>query len=328
LRIAGTISVNIHSDTAMTTRIICLGNTTLDKIWPVSQLPTTGGKYRASDYLEVGGGMAANAAVAAARLGAATSYWGRAGDDPAGHTMKNEMASFGVDVSNFRLFPDARSSTSAILVTGDGERAIINFRGSGVPDDPDWLPIEQVREAKAVLADIRWVEGACRMYAAARATGIPTVIDCEIAAETAFAATLPLVDHAIFSEAGLRSFFGEQPIENDAHRLAALRRVRALGCRVAAVTRGPDGTIWIDETGIHFQMAFTVNVVDTTGAGDVFHGAYTLALGEGRSVSNAMHFASAVAALKCTRRGGRAGIPDRAEVDAFLTLQGRKHLPR
>lgn len=311
----------------MTTRIICIGNTTLDKVWPLSQLPTTGGKYRASDYFEVGGGMAANAAVAAARLGAAAAYWGRAGDDTAGQTMKKEMGGYGVDVLNFRLFAGARSSTSAILVSNDGERAIINFRGANIPDEAGWLPLELVGQADAVLADIRWVEGAGAVYAAARAARIPTVLDGEIATEAAYAATLPLVDHAIFSEGGLRAFYGST-IDNDADRLAALRRVRALGCRVAAVTRGGDGTIWTDETGIHFQMAFTVDVVDTTGAGDVFHGAYTLALGEGRSVPEAMRFASAVAALKCTRRGGRAGIPDRDEVNAFLQKLGGKHMPR
>jgi sulfofructose kinase len=151
--------------------------------------------------------------------------------------------------------------------------------------------------------------------------------DGEIATEAAYAATLPLVDHAIFSEAGLRAFFGSA-IENDADRMAALRRVRALGCRIAAVTRGADGTVWIDETGVHFQMAFTVDVVDTTGAGDVFHGAYALALGEHAGVPDAMRFASAVAALKCTRRGGRAGIPSRQEVDDFLAAQHGKHMPR
>jgi sulfofructose kinase len=312
----------------MTTRIICLGNTTLDKVWPVSQLPTTGGKYRASDYFEVGGGMAANAAVAVARLGGNSAYWGRAGEDTAGDTMKKEMAAYGVDVSNFRLFAAARSSTSAILVTLDGERAIINFRGTGIPDDPDWLPLEQVAQAKAVLADIRWVEGAGKLFGAARTAGIPTVLDGEIATDAAFAATLPLVDHAIFSEAGLRAFFGNRPIENDADRVAALRQVRSLGCRMAAVTRGPNGTVWMDETGIHFQMAFSVDVVDTTGAGDVFHGAYTLALGEGAAIPEAVRFASAVAALKCTRRGGRAGIPNREEVNDFLVKQGTRHMPR
>lgn len=307
----------------MPTSIICLGNTTLDKVWPLSQLPTTSGKYRASDYLELGGGMAANAAVAAARLGGTTAYWGRAGDDTAGHAMKKEMAGYGVDVTHFRLFHGARSSTSAILVANDGERAIINFRGAGIPDDPSWLPLEKVRDASAVLADIRWVEGAHAIFGAARACGIPTVLDGEIATPEAFATTLLLVDHAIFSEPGLRAFMENKPLENDIDRLAALEKVRTLGCRIAAVTRGADGVLWIDETGIHRQTAFKVGVVDTTGAGDVFHGAYTLALGEGSDVTTAMRFASAVAALKCTRRGGRAGIPTRVEVDAFLAASGQ-----
>ncbi|GIZ51993.1 PfkB family carbohydrate kinase [Noviherbaspirillum aridicola] len=309
------------------TRVICIGNTTLDKIWPLTQLPTTGGKYRASDYLEVGGGMAANAAVAVARLGGNAAYWGRAGDDSAGRTMVQEMTDYGVDVSQFRLFAGARSSTSAILVSGDGERAIVNFRGAGVPDDAGWLPLEEVRSAQAVLADIRWVEGDVAVLGAARAAGIPTVLDGEIATAAAWQAVLPLVDHAIFSEPGLRSFM-DTPIETDADRIAALRKVRTLGCRMAAVTRGGEGTIWLDETGIHFQMAFTVDVVDTTGAGDVFHGAYALALGEGQAIPQAVRFASAVAALKCTRRGGRAGIPTRAEVESFLADQGGRHMPR
>lgn len=305
----------------MAARIICLGNTTLDRIWPVIQLPTSGGKYRASDYLEVGGGMAANAAVAVARLGGSVSYWGRAGEDSAGETMKTEMRAYGVDVTHFRLFAGARSSTSAILVSGDGERAIVNFRGAGVPDDPSWLPLQLVPETDAVLADIRWVEGACALYKAARAAGIPTVIDAEKASADAFAATLPLVDHAVFSEPGLATFCGKDALHSDSERVEALRKVRALGCRVAALTRGAHGIIWIDENGMHFQPSFAVDVVDTTGAGDVFHGAYTLALGEGMGVAAAMHFAAGVAALKCTHHGGRAGIPNRAEVEAFLAKQ-------
>ena len=312
----------------MTTRIICIGNSTLDKVWPLPQLPIGGGKYRASDYFELGGGMAANAAVAAARLGGSVSYWGRAGDDSAGHTMKQEMADHGVDVSGFRLFPGARSSTSAVLVAGDGERAIINFRGAGIPDGPDWLPLAEVKTVKAVLADIRWVEGAVNVLTTARSCGIPTVLDGEKATEAAFSEVLPLVDHAIFSEGGLRAFFDPRPIENDADRVAALRQIRSMGCRMAAVTRGPEGTVWIDETGIHFQMAFTVPVVDTTGAGDAFHGAYALALGEGMAIPEAVRFASAVAGLKCARHGGRAGLPNRAEVNTFLASQGKKHMPR
>lgn len=310
----------------MTTRIVCLGNTTLDKVWPLAQLPMASGKYRASDYLELGGGMAANAAVAVARLGGAAAYWGRAGDDNAGHTMKKEMASYGVDVTQFRLFHGARSSTSAVLVADDGERAIINFRGTGIPDDPAWLPLECVKNTGAILADIRWVEGACAVFAAARTHGIATVLDGEIATDAAFAAALPLVDHAIFSEPGLRAFYGGKPLDDDAGRITALQKARSFGCRLAAVTRGANGIIWIDDAGVGRQDAFTVDVVDTTGAGDVFHGAYTLAIGEAASVPEAMRFASAVAALKCTRHGGRAGIPTRAEVSAFLAEHGQARL--
>ncbi|QAU33858.1 sugar kinase [Janthinobacterium sp. 17J80-10] len=302
-------------------RVICLGNTTLDKVWPVRDLPAGGGKYRASDYLEVGGGMAANAAVAAARLGADCAYWGRAGDDEAGLAMQRQLVDYGVDVKQFRLIAGARSSISAVIVSQDGERMIVNYRGANIPDDTSWLPLQRVMEAAAIHADIRWVEGASAIFAAARSAGIPTVLDGETATEAAFAAVLPWTDHAIFSEPGLRSFAGADSLHNDANRRAALAKARALGCRVAAVTRGSRGTLWLDGEGFHQQASFAVTVVDTTGAGDVFHGAYALAMGEGQSVAQAMRFASAVAALKCTRQGGRAGIPSRAEVDEFLVRQ-------
>jgi sulfofructose kinase len=302
----------------MTVRIICIGNTTLDKVWPVREFPSTGGKYRANDYLEFGGGMASTAAVAAARLGGAAAYWGRAGEDVAGHVMKDEMANHGVDVSQFRLFPGARSSISAVLVADDGERAIINFRGADLPESATWLPLNLVSGAQAVLADIRWLEGACAVYSAARSMSIPTVLDGEIAAQSAFDTVLPFVDHAIFSESGLRSFVGV-PVLDSEHYPQALKKARTTGCKVAAVTQGEHGILWLDDEGLHEQAAYSVDVVDTTGAGDVFHGAYTLALAEGQSVRDAMRFASATAALKCTHQGGRTGIPTRDEVNAFMT---------
>lgn len=300
--------------------IICVGNTTLDRVWQVTSLPNAGDKYRAHGLLELGGGMAANAAVAVARLGAPARYWGRAGDDAEGSIIKREMVGYGVDVTNLRLFPQARSSISAIFVADDGERMIVNFPGSGIPDQAEWLPLEQVRDAAAVLADIRWSEGAHAAFTEARRCGVPTVLDGEIGHRTSFISLLPLVDHAIFSVSGLRSFASSYMTlpESGFDELAALEHARALGCRIAAVTRGEQGTLWIDETGAHQQAAFPVKVVDTTGAGDVFHGAYGVALAEGQDVRAAMRFASAVAALKCTRAGGRAGIPTHQEVALFL----------
>ncbi|HEX2531386.1 MAG TPA: sugar kinase [Burkholderiaceae bacterium] len=305
----------------MKTYIICVGISTLDKVWPVAELPVSGGKYRSTDYFELGGGMAANAAVAVSRLGGVASYWGRAGDDPAGHAMKNEMAAYGVDVENFRLHQDAKSSISAVIVSHDGERVIVNYPGTGLLADASWLPLQQVQSASAVHADVRWVEGTTAVYSMARSHGIPTVLDGETANRNAFSKILPLTDHAIFSEPGLRSFIGDPSLDRTSYP-AVLEKVRALGCRVAAVTRGADGILWHDETGMHEQAAFAVDVVDTTGAGDVFHGAYALALGERQDVASAMRFSSAVSALKCTRPGGRAGIPTREEVEAFLAEHG------
>lgn len=200
---------------------------------------------------------------------------------------------------------------------------IVNFRGTGLATGTEWLALEQLAQADAVHADVRWVEGAHALYTRARALGIPTILDGEIADRSCFSMLLPLVDHAIFSETGLRSFHGDTDPDDDMHRIMALQRARDFGCRVAAVTRGPQGTFWLDDNGAHRQPAFPVKVVDTTGAGDVFHGAYALAIGEGREIAYAMRFASAVAALKCTLKGSRAGIPTRAEADALLEQQPR-----
>jgi len=297
--------------------IICLGKSTLDRIWPLPELPTSGGKYRARDYLELGGGMAATAAVTVARLGARAAFCGRAGDDRSGHAMLDELAGYGVDVSRFRLFRGARSSVSGILVNEEGERMIINFPGAGIPEDAEWLDLDEVSSAGAVLIDVRWKEGGIAICQKARALGIPTIMDGEAADADIFEALLPLVDHAIFSVQGLRSFGGGK----SGNPMQLLQKVRSYGCHIAAVTMGPQGCLWLDDSGPSHQPAFAVEVIDTTGAGDVFHGAYALALAEGRGVESAMRFASGVAALKCTHHGGRAGIPTRQEVDAFLARQ-------
>ena len=301
----------------MSNDIICLGKSTLDFIWPIESLPGKGGKYIAGNFIQLGGGMAATAAVAVARLGRRVAFYGRAGNDPAGHAMLDELAGYGVDVSQFRLFPNARSSVSGILVDKEGERAIANFRGADIPDETDWLDLDDVAKASAILVDVRWKEGAIAICTQARSHGIPTILDGETAELAIYDALLPLIDHAIFSLPGLRSY-GGGAITN---HLLILQKAREQGCKVAAVTMGAQGCLWIDDNGIQHQAAFGVNVVDTTGAGDVFHGAYAVALAEGKNTAEAMRFASGVAALKCTHYGGRAGIPDREEVDRFLAEQ-------
>ena len=291
--------------------VICLGLSALDQVWRVDR-PFAGGseKIKAVEYGTLGGGMAANASVAVARLGASVAFWGRAGNDAAGHEMRSAFVAEGVDTENFRLFPDGRSSVSGIIVDSSGERQIVNFRGL-YPEAADWLPLKSVARASSVLADPRWVEGAATLFREARARGIPTVLDGDMADAEVFERLLPLTDHAIFSEPALTSFAGSARDDS----LAAVAR---FGCRVNAVTRGEGGVSWYENGQLHQQTAYAVEVVDTTGAGDVFHGAYALAIGVGLDVRAAMAFSAATAAMKCRHAGGRNGIPDINECLAFM----------
>jgi sulfofructose kinase len=292
-------------------RVICLGLSAQDQVWRVERLfAGQSEKIRSTDYTTLGGGMAANAAVTGARLGGTVSFWGRAGDDAAGREMRAALAAERIDVANFRLFADGRSSVSGIIVDESGERQIVNFRGA-FPEASDWLPLDDIAKASAVLADPRWVDGAVAMFSEARTRGIPTVLDGDVADAEVFERLLPLTDHAIFSEPALAAFAGSA---ND----ASLSSLARFNCRVVAVTRGGEGVSWYENSRLQHRAAYPVSVVDTTGAGDVFHGAYVLAIGAGLSVPDAMTFASAAAALKCTRSGGRDGIPSINDCLAFM----------
>jgi len=291
--------------------VICLGLSALDQIWRVDGLFAGGSeKIRSLEYSTAGGGMAANAAVAVARLGGVTSFWGRGGDDAAGQEMRAALASEGIDVANFKLFPGGRSSVSGIIVDQSGERQIVNFRGR-FPTDAGWLPLDELAGTSAVLADPRWPEGAVVLFAKARSLGIPTILDGDVADADVFERLLPLTDHAVFSEPALTGLAGSA---GD----AALAKIGRFNCRVAAVTRGRAGVSWYEAESLHARTAYPVDVVDTTGAGDVFHGAYAFAIGGGLNVRDAMSFASAAAALKCTRASGRAGIPTFDDCLAFM----------
>ena len=292
-------------------RIICLGHSALDHTFRVAAIPSSAGKIRADSYDQSGGGMAATAAVTVARLGGNAAFWGRAGDDTAGRFLRDELAAEGVDVTGFHLQPGARSSVSGIFVDDRGERLIANFRGSDLPREPDWLRIDDVAEADAVLADPRWPEGALALFEAARKAAVPTVLDGDVADPEIFDALLPLTDHAVFSAPALAGLAGA---EVD----AALDRVARYGCPVAAVTQGENGVRWLERERFRSERAISVNAVDTTGAGDAFHGAYAFCIGAGEEPGPAFRFAAAVAALKCTKPGARAGIPTFSEILAFL----------
>ena len=299
-------------------KIICVGHTAFDRIYSVDTVVAPPAKVRASAYQEMGGGMAGNAAVAIAHLGGNAHFWGPAGDDEIAERMHADFVRHGVDATQMRRFAGRTSSHSAILVDQQGERLIVNVRGNALQEGAAWLPLQEIASAGALLADVRWPEGSRVALGAARRAGVATVLDGDTAAHEMLRSLAGLADYCVFSEPGFAAFATASDTR------AGLAEALALGAHVAAVTLGERGCEWLSADApdtLRFLPAFKTAPLDTTGAGDTFHGAITLLLAEGCSFEATLRFASAAAALKVQRAGARS-VPSRSEVEAFLAGAG------
>jgi sulfofructose kinase len=289
------------------TKVMVLGMAAVDFVMAVDALPTEPAKYSARNAEIIGGGPAANAAVAVARLGGEPVVVARLGGDSLGDLIVSDLASEGVGTDFVDRAPGGRSSFSSVLVDVAGERQIMNFRGSGLTEATGW--IASAPRPAAVLVDTRWPQGAETALDLARDWGVPGVLDGEAPITPEL---LEKASHLALSRQGLQSLVNGDDL---AHSLGSLaRRVSGWVC----VTDGEHGVWYTGAHGIDHIPAFRVNVVDTLGAGDVWHGAFALSLAEGMDEVEAIHFANATAALKCMTFGGRAGSPCRAAVLDFL----------
>ena len=296
-------------------RILCLGMSALDAIYRVPAIPSTPTKILATGFTECGGGMAANASVAVARLGGQARYWGRVGGDDLGTRILDQLTAEGVDVTGVRRIPGCVSPSAAILVDAQGERLVCAYNDPNLDTDPSWLPLEQFADCHALLADVRWPAGAAVAFDAAARHGLITVFDGDVGPPEALLDLARRATHAIFSQLGLAQASGTSyPGEG---LMAIERQVPG----VVGVTLGPDGFLWREGARERRIPAPKVVAIDTLAAGDVWHGAFALALAEGRDVANSGRFANAAAAIKCSRAGGRLGTPRRHEVMALLSAK-------
>lgn len=294
-------------------RIVCVGMSGLDRIMRVEAFAREGGKIYATHYDEVGGGPAATAAVAVQRLGGEARLIARVGADITGDAIRTELAAHGVDISLIRALHDAQSAASNVVVDDRGERQITHFPGQGLNIDADWIDAAALAGAGAVLADMGWRRGAQRVLRLAAAAGIPTILDADLSFDPRSNELLGLAEHVVFAAAALARMSGESdPVQG---LRWAQPRVRG---PYVGVTVGAGGYLWLAGETLNRAPGHAVQAVDTLGAGDVFHGAYALAIAQGCPVAQAARFANAAAAIKCTRASGRRGIPFRAEVDAWL----------
>ena len=293
--------MNSHGDSA--TEVLIAGMAVADFVFRVRAIPTEAEKYRADSMEIVVGGPAANAAIAIARLGGRAVLSTRLGEDEVADAIRNDLEAEGVDC---RIRRAGRSPLSAVAVDAAGERQIVNFGGEALAEEPE--PLDDLMPG-AVLVDTGWTRAALAGLALAQARGIPGVVDAEAPATEA---VLEAASHVAFPRRGLTAFAGIG--DKEEALLAASRKLDGWVC----VTDGAAGVSYVAEGRVETVPAFPVHAVDTLGAGDIWHGAFTLRLAEGAGESDAIRFANAVAALKCTGFGGGRSSPTRAAVERFL----------
>lgn len=290
-------------------RILGVGDCVLDYLFRC-KTPPKGGSTRVQEYKVEGGGLTATAITACARLGAHAEIISRLGNDNIAQEILEQLNKEGVETSRMVIIPNMRSSVSFIHVDIEtGERTIFYYRdpdidlSEGVPDS---LPLDNV---SALLVDDTWMPAAIKAAQTAKESNIPVIADlkpCEYNMEL-----VKLVD-ILIAPFQFASTHANSDVEK------ALSIILEIGPKLAVITAGKDGSWYSDGQKIGRVRAFDVEVVDTTGAGDVFHGAFAVGLGLGLDIKRRLEFASAAAALKCRRLGGRSGIPTLQETLDFL----------
>lgn len=296
-------------------RILCAGIIVLDEVFRVDEFPQPDGKVQAKGFFVVNGGCAANAAVAIARLGGraalAGPMGGPAGIDENGDRVLKALARENVDSAACQRVDGLGTALSAIFMNARGDRTIVTYRderiAAAMPDDPERI----VSAADAVLADNRYPDFVRPICEAARRRNLPVVLDGDrptVEDDPLFR----LASHVVFSWECLRETTGVADLAE------GLKRIAGRTDAFLAVSNGPDDIIYLEDGSVRRLPVFKITAVDTLGAGDAFHGGFVMALAQGRNEVDAMRFGAAVAGIKCTRIGGSAGAPTRAEVEAFL----------
>jgi sulfofructose kinase len=281
--------------------IVGVGLNATDTLIPLSHFPSSGSKVEFRSASILPGGQVATAMVACQTWGLQARYIGKLGDDEAARLHREEFAKAGVD-ARLITAPGCPSQQAFILVEDSGERTVLWKRDDRLTLRPDDLRREWIADARALLLDGHDTAAAIAAAAWANEAGIPVILDLD----ELYPGVEPLlekVDYLIVS----RDIPGRLA---DTHDLfASLPRVQnRFGCRLTAATLGHDGVLAYTEAGFCYRPAYSVPVVDTTGAGDVFHAGFIYGLLQGWQLEPTLDFACAAAALNCTGTGARGGL--------------------
>ena len=296
-----------------TVDVLCVGAGTYDLVYSVDRDPQPDEKIRATSFAGCGGGPAANAAVTAARLGLRAAFVGYLGNDIFGNAHLEELRQAGVN-TDLVVRGEYSSALSVVMVKPDGSRSLVNYRKPESFLAAGSIDFSAINP-RVILFDGHEPHISPALARAAREKGVTTVLDAgSIHAGTEELAGL--VDYLVCSEKFGFGFTGETADEKALDKLAAY-------APTAVITVGRRGLVWKNRQGYGRMAAFAVRAIDTTGAGDVFHGALAACLAQGKDWLESLRYASAAGALCCMKIGARLGIPSGEEVASFLEKAGR-----
>lgn len=297
--------------------IIGIGVSTLDLLTVVDEFPAVESVQKAHESSLQGGGPVATAIVAAAKLGAKTAMIDNIGDDWRSDLIIREFESFGVDTQFITIGDGKTSSIASIHVRKtDGKRTIIYSPGNASDVTVASLPVETIAQAKIIHMNGRHIHAcreACRI---AKANGVKISFDGGAGRyRSELDEILPFVDYCILAKEFCDQWLGHMCVDD------ALRKIIDNGSSLAVITMGEKGSIALEGSGeIIQQQAYKVdNIIDTTGCGDIYHGAFLYALVNENSIKDALKIASAAAALKAEHLGGRGLVPNILQVMEFIS---------
>ena len=301
-------------------KILGIGGVCIDRLAVIPRMPAWDEVEHISHSVLQQGGMVGTAMVAASRLGEDAEFLGGVGDDEAGRFALEGFRDEEVGTERVKVFAGEESASSIVLVhEKSGKRTILHARG--VQEKPSLeLPGIDLTDVAFLHLDGYWFDTALEWAQAARQQGIPVSLDpsSKLLNKAEAEALLPFVDYMVPSAAFAHRFTGrEEPFE-------AAQQFLKYGARAVLLTKGAEGCFAATPNGRFHVPAFEVPVVDTTGAGDTFHGAFAAGLNKGYTLVQAIQFASAAAALKCTKLGGQSGIPSLGLTLDFLERRGLK----
>jgi len=293
--------------------VVGVGASCVDQVCRLPVFPAAGGplaKVRMQEQTRTCGGQIATALATCASLGLRAAYLGAIGDDEDGRRIRSELAARGIDLAHVTVSA-AATATATILLDATGDRIVLWHRDPALRYPPDRLPADVIAASRVVHVDDVDVAAAIEAARIARARGIP--VTCDIDHVTpGTRELLQLVSHPVFAESVPTQLTGEAEPER------ALRALRRVHPGRLVVTVGEKGAIVLDGDSLIAAPGFPVTVVDSTGAGDVFRGAYIYGIVKGWPLDRQLWFANAAAAVSCTRPGAMGGVPTLAEAEDLL----------